>query len=323
MKIALSALVLLAAGLGALWLFGPREPVAVGVVFDESRLDGGIDAYLAAQEAPVPGITPGTEKRVLWAGAPETRTDWAVVYLHGFSATSEEIRPLPDRVAEALGANLMFTRLAGHGRDGAALAEPQVGDWMADVAEALAVGRAIGDRVLIIATSTGATLATIAARDPQMAQGVAGMVFLSPNYRVRNTAAVILPWPAVEWWGPLVAGETRSFAPENDRHARYWTTSYPTRAVFPMGAAVAYAREMDHAAQTVPALFLFSDEDAVVDASATRAVAGAWGAEATVQSVTVGPGDDPSHHVIAGDILSPGLTDPLTQRILDWMETLP
>ena len=26
MKIALSALVLLAAGLGALWLFGPREP---------------------------------------------------------------------------------------------------------------------------------------------------------------------------------------------------------------------------------------------------------------------------------------------------------
>ncbi|MFZ5962898.1 alpha/beta hydrolase [Thalassococcus sp. BH17M4-6] len=323
MKVVLWALVLLAVAFGALWAFGPREPVMVDVTFDERLLEGGVDAYLAAQEAQVPGIIPGTEKRVIWSGAAGARTDWAVVYLHGFSATSEEIRPLPDDVARALGANLMFTRMAGHGRDGAAMAEPQVADWMADVAEALAVGRAIGNKVLVIATSTGATFATIAAQDPDMARGVSGMVFFSPNYRIQNPAAAILTWPAVEWWGPLVAGATRSFEPENAQHARYWTTRYPTRALFPMGAAVAHARGLDHTAHTIPALFLFSPEDTVVDPGTTREVAALWRAEATQHIVTVGPGNDPAHHVIAGDILSPGLTAPLTARVLDWVGTLP
>ena len=94
-----------------LFAFAPREP-----------LD--LDSYLRDREAVVGGITPGTEKRILWAGAAGARTDWAVVYLHGFSATSEEIRPVPDRVAAGLGANLYFTRLAGYGLATAVLTWP-------------------------------------------------------------------------------------------------------------------------------------------------------------------------------------------------------
>jgi hypothetical protein len=116
-------------GIGVLvWMFGPREPMRVDARFEPAQLDGGVDAWLAQQEARFDDIVPGTEKRVIWAGAPEVQTDWAVVYLHGFLATSEEIRPVPDEVAAALGANLMFTRLEGHGRGVAALAEPSVED---------------------------------------------------------------------------------------------------------------------------------------------------------------------------------------------------
>ena len=81
------------------------------------------------------------------------------------------MRPLPDKVAAALGANLFYTRLTGHGQDGAAMAEGSVNAWINDYAEAIAIGRAIGDKVVVIGTSTGASLATWAASQPALAQG--------------------------------------------------------------------------------------------------------------------------------------------------------
>ena len=60
------------------------------------------------------------------------QTQWAVVYIHGFSASRMETAPLADTIATALGANLFYARLAGHGRGGAAMGEPSVQDWLAD-----------------------------------------------------------------------------------------------------------------------------------------------------------------------------------------------
>ena len=71
-----------------------------------------VPLYLEKREARFEDIVEGVEKRVVWAGERGARTDWAVVYLHGFSGSSEEIRPVPDEVAAALGANLFYR---GHG----------------------------------------------------------------------------------------------------------------------------------------------------------------------------------------------------------------
>ena len=77
-----------------------------------------IESYLAESEqragAGAP-LIPGTEKRIRWSAGREP-TDYAIVYLHGFSATRQELAPMLDRLADALGANLFETRLAGHGR---------------------------------------------------------------------------------------------------------------------------------------------------------------------------------------------------------------
>ncbi|SEK91273.1 Esterase/lipase [Roseivivax marinus] len=318
-----AALGLLALVLVVVALVLPDEPDDVDVTFDPARLDVGVDAYLREAEARFDDIVPGTRKRVRWAGETGTPTDWAVIYLHGFSASSEEIRPVPENVADALGANLYYTRLSGHGRDAEAMGESSLTDWMRDVAEAMAIGRAIGERVLILSTSTGGTLATIAAADPEMSEGLAGMVLLSPNYRVGNPVARVLRWPGVRWWGPLIAGERRGFTPANELHAKFWTEDYPFAAVLPMAEAVGAAAEVDHAALRVPALFIYAPTDKVVDPSATQAVAADWGGPVTVEAVTPGPEADPSNHVIAGDILSPSLTGPVTERILGWIDTLP
>jgi alpha-beta hydrolase superfamily lysophospholipase len=319
MRVLLGALAFVALALGALWIFGPREDVPASAGFDPARFGGDLDRYFAAREAPVPGITPGVEARVIWAGASGEATPLSILYLHGFSATSEELRPVPDRVAEALGANLIFTRLTGHGRDGAALAEATAADWMQDMAEGLAAARRAGDRVVLMATSTGASLATLALADPGMSRDVAAAVLVSPNYAVNNPLAPILTWPAARLWLPWVGGGTRGFEPINEGHARYWTTSYPVEAVVPMAAVVEAARTADHGAIEVPAFFWFSDLDQVVSGSATRTVAGDWGAAAELRPVTPGPEDDPAAHVLAGDILSPGLTDRAVAEMTDWI----
>jgi len=314
------ALLVLALLLAAGLILAPREPVGMPPPFDNARLDGDIDAYLAAREARYDDIRPDSQKRVIWAGAPETRTPLAIVYLHGFSASSQEIRPVPDMVAQAFGANLVYTRFRGHGRDGDAMAEATAPDWLADATEALAVARRAGDRVVILATSTGATVATLALSDPALRDRIAGAILVSPNFGISNPMAPLLTWPGARHWLPLVAGQRRSFEPRNAEQAAEWTTEYPSTALFPMAALVARARALDPAAIPVPALFYYSDRDTVVRPDLTDSVLARWGGPATRIAPVLAEGDDPFAHVVAGDIMSPGNTPAATEAMIGWIE---
>ncbi|WGH78779.1 alpha/beta hydrolase [Jannaschia ovalis] len=329
MTMLLRGLLALVMGLGValagLWAAGPYEPVDTEIAFDASAMPADLEGWLADAEAQVAGLDPEAAKRILWAGAPGERTDLALIYVHGFSATGWELRPVPDRLGEMLGANVFITRLTGHGRDGAALAQARAGDWLEDMAEAMEIGRRLGERVVVMGTSTGGTLAAILAADPALEPqraALTGLILVSPNFRVANPAGALLSWPAARAWVPLVAGETRSFAPLNDRHGRHWTTEYPSVALLPMQAALDHARALDFAAAQVPALFWFAPADGVVDHAATESVAAAWGGPATVSRVTVPAGDDPLAHVIAGEILSPGGTPAAIVAMADWLRGL-
>ncbi len=313
-------LVLLAVAAG-MWVFGPYEDVDLNAGFEPRKFGEGVQVYFESIESRFDNITPGTEKRVIWAGQQETRTPVSVLYLHGFSASSEEIRPVPDRIAAALGANLVYTRLRGHARSGDAMAEASVSDWMQDMVEGLAAARAVGDKVIVLATSTGATLASVAALDTEMSRDVAAMVMVSPNFGLHDPASFVLTLPAARWWVPIVAGATRSFSPRSPAHAHFWTTSYPTVALIPMAALVKSVAAMDFSRASLPVLFYFSDNDRVVRPDISRQIAEQWGGNASVLSVTMEEGDDPYSHVIAGDIMSPGQTGPAVSAILDWLKT--
>ena len=115
--------------------------------------------------------TEGAAKSVTWATRGLRRpTEFAVVYIHGWAACRQEIAPTPQLLARALGANLYCHRLSGHGRrreesapasspDGdILLREATPGRLFRDALEALRVGRALGDRVILVGVSTGAAL---------------------------------------------------------------------------------------------------------------------------------------------------------------------
>jgi alpha-beta hydrolase superfamily lysophospholipase len=326
-QVAAWALALLLVAAAALWLFFPREPVDRIIAFDATTLPdaAGLDAYLARQEARFDDIRPGQQRAIHWAGAPGARTVWAVLYVHGYTASPSEIRPVPDRVARGLGANLHYLRLRGHARDGDALAEAVAGDWLEDMAEGLAIARRLGERVLVVATSFGAALTSAAVTDPRLAglaEDVAGVVLIAPAYGLDHPLAPLLELPGARQIGPLIAGAEQEFPIKNEEHARHWTTRYPTVAAAPMAAAMRYARRLDPSTARVPALFVLAEEDRVIDLRAARKAARLWGAPARMLTVTPGAEDDPNGHVLGGDILSPGLTGPVTEAILDWAGAL-
>ncbi|SDI35022.1 alpha/beta hydrolase [Aliiruegeria lutimaris] len=322
MKLVLTLLIAFAILLTVVLVFGPREPVDREVAFKADLLGENLDLWLAEQEAGVPSLRPGVEKRILWAGEAGQKTPLSIVYLHGFSATSEEIRPVPDKVAEALGANLYFARLSGHGQDGASLAQARAGEWIEDAAEALEIGRRLGERVLVMGTSTGGTLAALVAADRELSRDVAGIVLVSPNFGLANPAARLLALPWARQWVPLVAGEERSFEIRNEDHAAYWTSSYPTIATIPVIALVRHVAGLDLAAAQMPALFIYSEHDQVVAPGKTHEAAARWGGPVEQELRVMGAEDDPGSHVIAGDILSPGQTEETAKIIANWAKEL-
>jgi alpha-beta hydrolase superfamily lysophospholipase len=314
LKLAGGALVLLV----AVALLGPR--VHVEERWAEPTLSADLDAYLATSEASVPDLRAGDGKAIVWLDPDEPAvTPLSLVYLHGFSADRHEVEPLVSELARDLGANVYFARLTGHGRDGPAMAEATVEDWLDDAAEAVAVGGRIGERIVLMGTSTGGTLALWTAARVETRGRIAAVVLISPNLGLVDPAAPLLLWP---WGGTLarlIVGPERCFEAQNAEHGRHWTTCYPTEALLPMMALVDLVRSLDAGAVTAPTLVFYASGDRVVDPAATdRVMARLTGGSARM-TVVEGAGDQ-DQHVLAGAVLSPQTTADVRRRVVDFLE---
>jgi alpha-beta hydrolase superfamily lysophospholipase len=318
------AILLTLAAIGLLASVGPRNDFGPATPSERAPPPlelNALDAWLAQREALIPNLREGDAKGIIWAHTKPQRTEWVVVYVHGFSASRHETAPLSDIVAKNLGANLFYTRLAGHGRDGAAMTEATVQDWLADMNEAMQIARQLGDKIVLIGCSTGATLMHWQAlHDTQHAP--AAMVSISPNFGPRDTYADVVNWP---WGRELVKhfGPSEQFwTPSNDAEGKHWTTRYPSEAVYPMMALVKAVREAPLERLQVPSLYVLSNDDQVVNpAQSHDAFARLGSPHKRLELITDSPNQ--SNHVLAGEIKAPQATAPIAQTITDWLRTLP
>src|SRR5258706_14686411 len=75
-----------------------------------------LEKYVSNNEAEHK-LKPNNEARIVWLDSSKTKTEYSIVYLHGFSASQEEGRPIHTNIAKEFGCNLYLSRLAGHGID--------------------------------------------------------------------------------------------------------------------------------------------------------------------------------------------------------------
>jgi pimeloyl-ACP methyl ester carboxylesterase len=203
-----------------------------------------LDVFLRAAEDRHPQIKPGLAKGIVWNDpARKTKTPIAIVHLHGFSASRKDISPVVETVAPQLRANAFFAPLAAHGLSNPeefATVTPQ--DWLDDAREALAVGRRLGDRVILVGISTGALLATLAVLEDN--SNVAALVLLSPNFGLSDWRARFISGPVGPWLARIAIGREYSFEPATKGHAEFWTPRYPSQAVVALMDLLNYARTL-------------------------------------------------------------------------------
>jgi pimeloyl-ACP methyl ester carboxylesterase len=172
-------------------------------------------------------IKPDNEARIIWADSTKQRTEYAVVYLHGYSASQKEGDPVHVRFAEEFGCNLYLSRLADHGIDTTeteALLYFTADRLWESAKEALAIGNQLGDKVILMSTSTGGTVALMLAA--QYPDKVHALINLSPNIALNDGAAFLLNDP----WGLQIArtvlgGKYRD-TESTQEEEKYWNDKY-------------------------------------------------------------------------------------------------
>ncbi len=225
-----SALILLIIlGLVAFYFSGPRPgPLVLNPTLSNDLPSlYEIENLLAQREAKF-SLRKDNEARIVWADSIR-KTDWVILYLHGFSASQGEGAPVHQNLAKRYGANLLLARLSGHGYQADQLSDFQAESAWEDAKRFLQFAKVLGQRVILMGTSTGSSFAlNLAAKYPDMVDGI---VNLSPNVRVKDPTARLLNDP----WGlqiaKMVIGEKRRVVSDSIEYAKYWDTLYTVQAL--------------------------------------------------------------------------------------------
>jgi esterase/lipase len=187
--------------LAVVYLIGPSpsKPNYNNTIIEVPAEPTALEKFIADGEA-LHKVKPNNEARIVWANdSLKQKTKYAIVYLHGFSASQEEGNPVHRTIAKEFGANLYLSRLSQHGIDTPdELVNMTAENLWESAKEAYAIGKAIGDTVILMGTSTGGTLALmLAANYPE----VGGLVLYSPNIAINDPNAWLLNNP----WGLQIA----------------------------------------------------------------------------------------------------------------------
>jgi len=213
------------------YLLGPKpEPskYSTGLPYIPGDTSG-LSQYIANRESKH-RIRPDNHARIIWANdTAKQKTPYSIVYLHGFSASQAEGEPAHRDVAKKFGCNLYLARLAEHGID---TTEPMqkltVDKYWQSAKEALAIGKQIGNKVILMGTSTGGSLALkLAAEYPD----VHALVLLSPNIKINDPNAWILnnPW-GLQLARVILGSEYIESKDKRPIYKQYWSAKYRIEA---------------------------------------------------------------------------------------------
>ncbi len=190
-----------------------------------------LESYVTRNES-IHKLKPDNEARILWANSAKKRTEYSVVYLHGFYASQEEGDPVHENFAKKFGCNLYLARLADHGID----TVDQLINFTADKSwasakVALEIGRSLGEKVILMSTSSGGTLALMLASE--YPKDVFALINMSPNIRINHPLAFMSNDP----WGLQISrqvaggGGNYYVAPSDSIHNKYWYERFRLEAI--------------------------------------------------------------------------------------------
>jgi pimeloyl-ACP methyl ester carboxylesterase len=295
--------------LGIVYFLGPHpsHPVYAIDLPQVPSGDTSLEKYISTQES-THKIKPDNEARIVWANdSTKQKTEYAIVYLHGFSASQEEGNPVHRNIAKLFGCNLYLARLSQHGIDTTdALINMTADNLWESAKQAYAIGKQLGKKVILMGTSTGGTVALqLAAAYPE----VAGLVLYSPNIAVNDPNAWLLNNP----WGLQIArlvkkSDYNIIKKDNPSYLQYWNTQYRLEAIVQLEELLETSMTKETFSkikQPVLTLYYYKDEknqDPVVKISAMKEMMAGLSTSADQKKMV--PIPEAGNHVMASPIQS-------------------
>lgn len=220
------------------WTVGTTALLSVIVVLgprpDHGELDGtlpvvttdliALEQEINQAEAANPYIKEDNEARIVWADSLKQKTPYSIVYLHGFGASQGEGAPVHTTLAKKYGFNLYLSRLKEQGIESdSAFKSMTAKNLLESAKEAVAVGKALGEKVIIMGTSTGGALGLyIAAENPD----IAGLVLYSPIIAPKDDKLYLFNRP----WGmqlmKTMVGDDYVIEEREGLTRQYWSRIY-------------------------------------------------------------------------------------------------
>jgi esterase/lipase len=276
-----------------------------------------LDSYLSQTESQYTDLVDGAEKQIIWANNDREQTEYALVYIHGFSSTRPETAPLADLIAKEINANLFYTRLTGHGLSGKSFAAAGANDWLNDAVEAITIGKKIGKKVILIGASTGCLLVVWLSGREEYRKDIVSSILISPNFYPASKLTKMFLYPAGVEFVKLVYGKEREWKPYNEKMIKYWNHKYPWEALTPMIVLVEHIQKIKLEEIQNPSLFLYTEQDKVVDVTKIQEAFARYGAKEK-KLVNLHQVKD---HVMAGDIVEPESTMIVYKEILEFINS--
>ncbi|MEZ4903887.1 MAG: alpha/beta hydrolase [Spirosomataceae bacterium] len=311
------------AGLVLIYFVGPRpetttlDPTLPQVATELVQLEKDIQTAEAKFN-----LKPDNEARIVWADtSKKEKTKYSIVYIHGFGASWAEGDPIHRRLAQKYGCNLYLARMYDAGvKDPNAFEKLTPQNFLAGAKYALAVGKALGDSVIVIGCSAGGLLSTyLASEYPD----IKALVLYSPCFAIYNNALA----PATGPWGQQILHQLMDthinithYTPDR---ANYWLTRYHTNGLMTLQKTMDIVVKLETFAKIKMPVFLgyyYKDDDNQDKVVSVEAMLNAFDELATpanqkVKVALPNTGD----HVIASHFTSKDLPAVLreTDRFLD------
>jgi pimeloyl-ACP methyl ester carboxylesterase len=268
----------------------------------------GVELFILQNES-AHHLKPDNEARIIWANDSAKRvTDYCIVYLHGFSASQAEGDPVHRNIAAEFGCNLYLSRLAEHGIDTSEqLLNLTPDKYWESAKQALAIGKKLGRKVILMGTSTGGSLALqLAGSFPK---DVAALILFSPNIAINDPFAWLLNNP----WGLQIAQSVKHgnyivSDDDRDQYRRYWNKPYRLEAAVALEEYLETTMTKENfgrVKQPLLLLYYYKDEvhqDSVVKVSAMLNMFDELGSPATLKRKKAMP--NTGNHVIGSPIKS-------------------
>jgi pimeloyl-ACP methyl ester carboxylesterase len=217
----------------AIFLLGPSVKYEKPLILDTqiSTPIGLLESELAARESVIKDLKPDNQSVIVWANdSTKVQTEYCLVYLHGFSASQMEGHPVHRDFAKRYGMNLYLPRLEDHGRlDTNSFYTLTPDNYMQSAEDALDIAKILGKKVIVMACSSGGTLATILSA---AGEKIDGLILYSPNIDIADPLSAALLYPWGKQISNIVMKGDRNHIQYDTSCTKYWNSVYHMNGVF-------------------------------------------------------------------------------------------